>query len=169
MNNAAEDRIPDFLRNPGVPDPAPPKEGGPGSFELPGKIGDRDQTFSHSQRDRQAEGDSRKFFTLEDLDALFPQLQLRGYRPRVSWQREVPSEKQLRYLEGIGISRAGFDNRGLASKVLDHFRGRRERGLATLRQLVALIGANVQGAEHIGFEEAKRLLAERFGNRGGSR
>jgi hypothetical protein len=71
-------------------------------------------------------------------------------------------------LAGIGISPEGFDNRGLASKVLDHFRSRRERGLASLRQLIALIGADIQGAEHIGFEEAKRLLSERF-NRGGAR
>jgi hypothetical protein len=117
----------------------------------------------------QAGGDARRLITLAELDELLPQLQLRAYRPGVSWQREAPSEKQLNYLAGIGISPDGFDTRGLTSKVLDFFRGRRERGLASLRQLIALIGADIQGAEHIGFEEAKRLLSERFGNRGGAR
>jgi hypothetical protein len=160
----AGDEIPEFLRELGVP-----SKGRPGSCEPPGKIGDRTPNLSQPVREGQADGDGRKLITLAELDELLPQLQLRGYRPRVSWQRETPSAKQLEYLRGIGISPEGFNSRGLASKVLDYFRGRRERGLASLRQLVALIGADIQGAEHIGFEEAKRLLSERFRNRGGSR
>jgi hypothetical protein len=167
MSDATDDRIPEFLRDPGVPDSLSPG-GRPGSATPPGEVKDRTTNLSQPVREGQAGGDGRSLLTLADLDALLPQLQLRGYRPRVSWQREAPTEKQLRYLEGIGISPAGFENRGLTSKVLDHFRGRRERGLASLRQLVVLIGADVQGAEHIGFEEAKRLLSERFRNRGGA-
>jgi hypothetical protein len=118
-------------------------------------------------KEGQVAGDGRKLVTLAELDDLLPHLQLRTYRPRLSWQRESPSAKQLEYLKGIGISPDGFNSRGLTSKVLDFFRGRRERGLASLRQLVALIGADIQGAEQIGFEEAKRLISEWFRNRGG--
>jgi hypothetical protein len=94
-----------------------------------------------------------------------------GNLSQVPFERQAAGEgkRLVRYLEGIGISPAGFDNRGLTSKVLDYFRDRRERGLASLRQLGALIGADIQGAEHIGFEEAKRLLSERFRNRGGAK
>ena len=164
------DEIPEFLRAPGVPDQSPANERRPGACDSPGKVWDRTANLSQPVRGGQAAGDGRKLVTLAELDDLLPQLQLRAYRSRVSWQRETPSEKQLQYLEGIGISPEGFNNRGLASKVLDYFRGRRERGLASLRQLVALIGADIQGAEHIGFEEAKRLLSERFrkSNRGGA-
>jgi hypothetical protein len=155
---------------PGFSDSQPPQQrGGPGSSQPPGKVLDGTWNFSQASSNRQAGDDGRQLFSLAELDMLLPHLQLMTYRPRVPWQREAPSEKQLRYLEGIGISPAEFDNRGLASKVLDYFRGRRERDLASLRQLVALIGAEVPGAEHIGFEEAKRLLSERFRNtnRGG--
>jgi hypothetical protein len=160
MNTPEE--IPTFLREPF-------HKGGPRGCEPLGKIEDRTTSLSQPVEGGQVDAEGRKLLTLQELDELLPQLQLRAYRPRVSWQRESPSEKQLKYLEGIGISPAGFNNRGLASKVLDFFRGRRERGLASLRQLIALIGAEVQSAEHIGFEEAKRLLSERFRNKGGSR
>jgi hypothetical protein len=168
MNEITGDEIPEFLRDPGIPGSSPPKQRGPGSSQPPGKVFDGTANLSQTPSNRQVADDGRKLVTLEDLDILLPQLQLREYRPRVSWQREAPSGKQLEYLKGIGISPEGFNSRGLASKVLDYFRGRRERGLASLRQLIALIGAEVQGAEHIGFEEAKRLLSERFRNRGGA-
>jgi hypothetical protein len=168
-----DEAIPEFLRESGTPKGEPPEKRGPESDQLPGKIeiGHRDnrsipQDVSRRQDDV---ANRKKPVSLSDLDLLLPQLQLRAYRPRIAWQQEAPSNKQLEYLHGIGISSEGFTNRGLTSKVLDFFRGRRERGLASLRQLIALIGAEVAGAEHVSFEDAKRILSERYGRGGGVR
>ena len=146
----------------------------PGSGKLPGQISN--STFKVPQKHASGQAapsgpggpdgpDGRKLLSLEALDAIFPSLRLKGYRPLLPWQQEAPSPEQRQYLEAIGIDPDDVTNKGLASRVLDHFRSRRERGLASLRQLLAMIGANVEGAEHVGFEEVKRILAEKYNQR----
>jgi hypothetical protein len=168
MNGAEPEQIPEFLRGPDPDLPRPPETKRPGSNPLPGKIKDSNQSLAHREIESQAIGpDGRKLLSLSGLDALQPALRLKAYRAILDWQSAPPTSKQIDYLAGIGLATNEIVSRGLAAKIIDHFRGRRERGLATLRQLIALVGAGIEGADYIGFDEAKRLLSEKFNKRQG--
>jgi hypothetical protein len=168
MNGAEPEQIPEFLRGPDPDLPRPEGTKRPGSNPPPGKIKDSDQSVARREFESQAVGaDGRKLLSLSALDAIQPALRLRTYRPILDWQSAPPTPKQIDYLTGIGLATDEIVSRGLAAKIIDHFRGRRERGLATLRQLIALVGAGVDGADYIGFDEAKRLLSEKFSSRQG--
>jgi len=115
------------------------------------------------------ESDGRKLTTLAALDKLLPHLGFGSYRPRLEWQEQSLTGKQTEFLKGIGIAPNGI-SRGLGAKILDYFRSRRERGLASFKQLKALIGLDIAGAELIDFDSAKRLLGEKYAQqRGGPR
>jgi hypothetical protein len=169
--SAGPEQIPEFLRGPDPDLPRPPETKRPGSNPPPGKIKDSNQTLAHPEIESQAIGpDGRKLLSFSALDAIQPALRLKAYRSILDWQSAPPTPKQLDYLVGIGIATDQITSRGLAAKIIDHFRSRRERGLASLRQLVALVGAGVDGADYIEFEEASRILAQKYGSRlGGPR
>jgi hypothetical protein len=145
----------------GLPPPNP-KKGRPPETRVDARPdGQSYQRYTTPEQDRQAKAASGNLTSLEELDRLVPHLGIGDYRPRLNWQAEAPTEKQCAYLEKLGIDPAGF-SKGSASKAIDYFRVRREKGLASFKQLRALIGFDVKGAEYLTFEEAKALLSERF-------
>jgi hypothetical protein len=118
--NSGDEQIPGFLRDPGVSNSQPLEKRGPGGCELPGKVLDAAENFSQTRTGRQATGDGRKLLALAELDELLPFLQLRAYRPRVSWQRKAPSEKQLKFLEGIGFLSHNYSPESLFDAYFKH-------------------------------------------------
>jgi hypothetical protein len=134
MNGPEPEQIPAFLRDPDLP--RPPETKRPESNPPPGKIKDSNQSLAYREIESQAIGpDGRKLLSLSGLDAIQPALRLKAYRPILEWQSAPPTSKQIDYLTGIGLATDEIASRGLAAKIIDHFRGRRERDLATLRQL----------------------------------
>jgi hypothetical protein len=152
----------------GLPPPRPEKGRPPESRVDTRSDGQRYQRHTTPEQDRQAKVASGKLTSLEELDRLLPQLGIGAYRPRLDWQAESPTEKQCAYLEKLGIDPEGF-SKGSAVRTIDFFRGRREKGLASFKQLRAMAGFDVKGAEYLNFEEAKQLLAERFNSSQGDR
>jgi hypothetical protein len=160
-----EHETPEWLREPGLAGRSRPTgKGGPESLPLSGQSSDSRFNLRQKVVQGQAEpveSDERELTTLAALDKLLPHLGLGSYRPRLEWQEQSLTGKQTEFLKGIGIDPAGI-NRGLGAKILDYFRSRREHGLASFKQLKALIGLDVPGAESIDFETAKRLLGENY-------
>jgi hypothetical protein len=145
----------------GLPPPNPEK-GRPPESRVDARPGG--QSYQHRttpEQDRQAKAASGNLRSLEELDRLVPHLGVGAYRPRLNWQAEAPTEKQRAYLTKLGIDPTGF-SKGSASKTIDYFRGRREKGLASFKQLRALASFDVRGAEYLSFAEATALLSERF-------
>jgi len=72
---------------------------------------------------------------------------LLSYTPIFAWEKNPPSEKQLSYLEKLGIERSAVSSMGLASQLIDRLRQRYDAGLATPRQIRAL---ERYGFRHVG-------------------
>ena len=62
---------------------------------------------------------------------------LLDYVPEFPWERDEPTEKQIRLIEQAGVSTTGMC-KGQASKVIDAILRRRRSGLATPKQMRAL-------------------------------
>jgi hypothetical protein len=154
-------------RDYGLPPPHPEKGRPPEPRVDARPDGQSYRRYTTPEQDRQAKAASGNLTSLEELDRLLPHLGIGDYRPRLNWQAEAPTEKQCAYLVKLGIDPTGFC-KGSCAKIIDFFRIRREKGLASFRQLRALIGLDVPRAEQMDFETAKKLLSEKFGSSQGS-
>jgi hypothetical protein len=161
MHDNEPEILPEWLREPGAEQTG---KRGPESGKPSGQSLERSFKMPQERVGGQAGPSGPQLTTLTQLDKLLPHLGLRTYRARLDWQEAALSVKQVEYLKAIGIDPTGV-NRGLGAKILDYFRHRRERGLASFKQLRALIGADVVNAESVDFETAKRILANRYGER----
>lgn len=84
---------------------------------------------------------------------------LSGYVPTFAWEMAPATEKQVAALERAGIDGSAAGCAGKASLLLDRIAKRRERGLATPKQIRFLEG---RGFLHVGtweFDAARRMIA----------
>ena len=72
---------------------------------------------------------------------------LASYQPTFAWEFQPPSEKQLNYLEKMGIERGSVDSMGMASMLISRLIRRCDAGLSTPRQIRAL---ERYGFQHVG-------------------
>jgi len=92
--------------------------------------------------------------------------ELQTYEPVMRWHREKPSVAQLAALEKAGISPAAITCKGLASEVLGKLAERREKGLATVKQVRFARRLGHPAAETLSFMEASAWLGKRVPARG---
>lgn len=81
-----------------------------------------------------------------------------NYEPATLWEMGPASDKQLDYLERMGIDRAYIKNMGMASLYIDRLISRRNEGLSTPKQIRVL---ERKGYEHVGswsFTEASEMI-----------
>ena len=81
-----------------------------------------------------------------------------NYEPTTMWEAGPASQKQLDYLERMGIDRAYVKNMGMASLYIDRLVSRRNEGLSTPKQIRVL---ERKGYEHVGtwsFSEASEMI-----------
>lgn len=62
------------------------------------------------------------------------------YDPAFAWEKGPPTEKQIAYLEKLGIAAGTITNAGIASKLISILKDRREAGLSTPKQIRLLEG-----------------------------
>ena len=89
---------------------------------------------------------------------------LANYVPAFGWEVEAPNAKQKAALEKAGIFPDEIDSAGKAEKLIGRINERRERGLATPKQIRCL---EQKGFQHVGtwpFESAKKLIDRIAGN-----
>lgn len=89
---------------------------------------------------------------------------LANYVPAFGWEVEAPNAKQKAALEKAGIFPDEIDSAGKAEKLLGRLNERRDRGLATPKQIRCL---EQKGFRHVGtwpFESAKKLIDRIAGN-----
>lgn len=87
-----------------------------------------------------------------------------NYEPTSPWEMGPASEKQLAYLERLGIDRAQVANMGMASLYIDRLINRRNEGLSTPKQIRCL---EKYGFRHVGtwqFEAASKMIDTIAGN-----
>lgn len=80
-----------------------------------------------------------------------------NYEPQFAWELLEPTQKQVEYLEKMGVDATGM-TRGKASALMDVMMKRQDAGMATPKQVRML---ERQGFVHPGqwtFEEAKRMM-----------
>ena len=83
---------------------------------------------------------------------------LASYQPTFAWEFQPPSEKQLNYLEKMGIERGSVDSMGMASMLISRLIRRYDAGLSTPRQIRAL---ERYGFRHVGTwprQKASRIM-----------
>ena len=83
---------------------------------------------------------------------------LADYEPTFKWEQADATEKQVKYLEGLGIDADGI-TKGYASKVIDKLAKRREDGLASIKQVKALIRFGYEPIDWT-FEQANKKLGQ---------
>jgi len=72
---------------------------------------------------------------------------LASYEPTFRREFQPPSEKQLNYLEKLGIERDSVDSMGMASMLISRLKNRMDAGLSTPKQIRAL---ERYGFRHVG-------------------
>lgn len=82
---------------------------------------------------------------------------LLDYVPEWPWELEAPTEKQIKIVEGAGVSTDGMC-RGQASKVIDAIFRRRDAGLATAKQMRMLEQKGFQNVGLWTFEQASQMM-----------
>lgn len=83
---------------------------------------------------------------------------LAGYVPSFGWEMSLPTEKQIKSLEKLGIFPDEIENAGKAKLLLDRLGKRRDEGLTTPKQIRFL---EQKGFKHVGtwqFENARKLI-----------
>lgn len=93
--------------------------------------------------------------TIGDLDSV-------DYQPETRGDASQPTVKQLAYLEKCGFDTQQITSRGHASRLIDALFARREKGLATPKQLRQLRRHKHPAPEHATFEEASEFLDRIF-------
>lgn len=89
---------------------------------------------------------------------------LTNYVPTFPWEMGPATEKQLNYLERLGISSDRVPNKGMASLYIDRLSSRRDEGLTTPKQIRVL---ERFGFRHVGtwqFADANKLIGTIAGN-----
>ncbi len=86
------------------------------------------------------------------------------YQPEWPWEREAPTEKQIKLIENAGINTDGMC-KGQASKVIDAIFRRREAGLATAKQMRMLERKGFQNVGLWTFEQASDMMGRLAKNR----
>ena len=85
------------------------------------------------------------------------ELALTDYAPEWKWEKEPPTEKQIKLIESAGINTDGMC-KGQASKVIDVIFRRRDAGLATAKQMRMLEQKGFQNVGLWTFEQASQMM-----------
>lgn len=85
------------------------------------------------------------------------------YEPTSSWDKLDPTPGQLQALEKQGVDPESVTCRGHAHALLDAMADRREKGLATPKQVMLLARFNVNRPETYSFDEASRKIDSLLG------
>lgn len=85
------------------------------------------------------------------------------YEPQHSWEKKDPTERQLAALEKQGVDPESVTCFGHAHALLDAMAERREKGLATPKQVMLLARFNVNRPETYSFEEASKKIDSLLG------
>ena len=89
--------------------------------------------------------------------------ELAEFTPEFGWEKTPPSEKQIAALERAGFDIEEIDSRGQASKILDLLFTRRQKNLATPKQLRLLKRFGHRSPESVTFSEASAFLDLKLG------
>lgn len=101
-----------------------------------------------------------RYVTPTELFLSQNRMDLVDYMPMAKWELEEPSSKQIEFLLKQKVAIETITSRGQASKMIDMFMDRRNKGLATGGQVKFLMGLGVSEADawKMGFAEASDYL-----------
>lgn len=122
--------------------------------------GEREQAMVKALRAVQK--GTRKFYDARALAAVIHVPQLIDHESAARWEMKAISDGQAAFLEKHGIDLNTIKDRGHASAVMDALIGRFKKDLATPRQVVQLAKFGVPEPHLVTFEEAGKILDERF-------
>ena len=92
------------------------------------------------------------------------EMALTDYAPEFPWEQEPVTEKQMKLIEGAGISTDGM-TKGMASKIIDVILNRRRQGLATAKQMHQLEQRGFQNVGLWTFKQASDMMGRLAQNR----
>ena len=92
------------------------------------------------------------------------ELALTDYAPEWKWEKEPPTDKQIKLIENAGINTDGMC-KGQASKIIDVILNRRKQGLATPKQMRMLEQKGFQNVGLWTFEQASDMMGRLAKNR----
>ena len=121
----------------------------------------RQQILDKLSRELEAnkERQGKKFDLLEFAVAIGDP-QIAQFQPSMRWHAEPVSQKQFNVLERSGINPNSVRGKGHASIVIERLQNRRNRGLATYKQVRFLARHGVPNAHLVSFTSASALISE---------
>lgn len=100
----------------------------------------------------------RNMFDPLEMASILNNPKLAAFIPVVAWHSESVSEKQANVLRNFGIDPKAVQNRGHAHQLLSELLGRKNRGLASFRQLRCLVRYGHPNPQEATFKEASEFL-----------
>jgi len=108
---------------------------------------------------------NRKAKTIDPLEFELVGVKVADYEPVMKWEEKPPTKPQTETLEKAGVDLEAVPNAGLASKLISAIVDRREKSLATMKQVKLLTRFKVQDAANISFVDAGEIITKRLGTR----
>lgn len=97
-------------------------------------------------------------YLLVDLSKELDKAEISYFEPTFQWEKEKVTAKQTRLLESFGIDTSAITSKGLACLVISTLMDRKEKGLATLRQVRFLAKKGFQKANTWTFQQADGMI-----------
>lgn len=103
-----------------------------------------------------------RYYRVKSLAELAPVLgwQMKKHVDRKEWQRMEPTAPQLEFLRKMGYPLELATSRGVANAIIRAHQERREKGLATFKQVKFLSAKGVPDPERLPFHEASEMIGE---------
>ena len=99
-------------------------------------------------------------FDLLDFAVAIGDLQIAQFQPTMRWHAEPVSQRQFDLLERSGINPNSVRGKGHASVLIERLQDRRNRGLATCKQVRFLVRHGVPNVRLVSFTSASALISE---------
>jgi superfamily II DNA or RNA helicase len=103
---------------------------------------------------------SKKVFNPLDYAAMTEDVTIAQYQPRMAWENQKPTAKQIESLAKLGFDVSTIETKGQASILLDSAYGRINSGMATPKQIKYLLKAKVQNAHKLTMQAASERISQ---------
>lgn len=107
---------------------------------------------------KKSKGKSSKTISLVEFAASTHDIDLHSYQPAFDWQKEAVSEKQSAFISQFGIDVKDIKDKGHAKLVVGKIMERLDKGLATVKQVVACRNMGHQSPESLTKSEASNYI-----------
>lgn len=120
---------------------------------------EREEDLANALKAKRGRG---QYFDAAEYAARIQDQEMMDYEPMTSNESQPPTKAQTERLEKAGFVMETIKGRAHADMIISKLDDRRQRGLATLKQVYWLERFNIPNADNVTFNEASHILDEKF-------